>query len=64
MNGLNLMKGRRLGPKMLLFYIVSKQIKALIVAVDKIQNSFVIEIRNPPPDPLTDSRPELNIAPT
>ena len=44
---------------MLLFYIVTKQIKALIVAVDKLRNSFVIEIRRLRSQPLSDARPEV-----
>ncbi|CAL1300062.1 unnamed protein product, partial [Larinioides sclopetarius] len=46
---------------MLLFYIVTKQIKAFIVAVDKLRNSFVIEIRRLRSQPLSDARPELLI---
>jgi len=38
---------------MLLFYIVTKQIKPLIVAVDKLPNSFVIEYKRS--QPLSDS---------
>ena len=44
---------------MLLFYIVTKQIKAFIVVVEWLGNSFIIEIRRLRSQPLSDARSEL-----